>query len=967
MRIINKAESWEKVYDAFEQINFSAFDYLTVKQSIIDYLRLYFPEDFNDWIESSELLPIIEAFAYVAELLAYRFDMNAHENILSVAQRKESVLRLAKLLSYNSSRNIPSRGLVKVSSISTTESVFDSLNTNLANKTIRWNDPNNARWKEQFILVIDSVLKQKFGSVTPSDRTQVQDVLFEVYTLDNTPITNNTISYDISVADISYPMELVGVELTAYGPEEVRPEKDLNMSILYLSDGLGDSSDNTGFFFFTKQGEIGRQLVDFDGVTPNQTYDVGIENCNETDVWVNRIYPDTGYIYNETDVRSESRPGEWKQVDVASAQNIIFNTESNRNKYEIETLDDDKFRLIFGDGNFANIPSGRFEIWYRVSANVEMSIPQNAIQNVANKINYLDVNNKEHAFTFNVSLVNSIQNSAPSEDIERIRRVAPARYYTQDRMVNGRDYNEFMLQDNSILKLRAINRTFSGDSKYIHWHDPKEYYENVKLFGNDLVLYFDSIDKSQFVNATDLPAQNDEWDTDGVYNGTTISALIDNYIEPILGTDLYFMTFTIVGVAPAYIRKTFTDDEYMELKLKIESIAAQNNDTCYMFYSAEDDLWTTLSSDNEIPDWWITVSSLSNDNWEINYRGKKTVAHSPTTKFWVTNGQDRVITTDTLNTNLDEIVLLGANKNTIGETIDEDNSFNVIRQMEIEVGEDAGTESVQYLEVIPVDANGDGVPDNSDLSYLFGSADWVYFHREDTNTPWSYIPGSEYPTDIPPDESALWKKENGIDRMNFLWMHRTPRYHLIDPASSNIIDVFIISRGYYTSVRQWLSGKIASKPTPPTPFTLRTDYNYMLNNKMISDTVVLHPGKIKVIFGSLAKDALQATIKVIKSQSYSLSSNQIKVKIVDIVNEFFDINRWEFGETFYFTELSSFIHTQLPVEIDSVILVPKYSSHVFGDLYQVLTKEDEIIQPNITVNDIEIIESINSSNSRRSS
>jgi hypothetical protein len=149
------------------------------------------------------------------------------------------------------------------------------------------------------------------------------------------------------------------------------------------------------------------------------------------------------------------------------------------------------------------------------------------------------------------------------------------------------------------------------------------------------------------------------------------------------------------------------------------------------------------------------------------------------------------------------------------------------------------------------------------------------------------------------------------------------------------------------------------EPIAPTPFTLRSDYNYMLDNKMISDSVILHPGKVKVLFGPLAHRTLQATIKIIRSSNRSTTANQLKAKIVDLVYEFFDINKWEFGETFYFTELSAFIHANLPVELDSVVLVPKHNNNVFGDLYQVIIKEDEIVQPNITVDDIQVIESIN--------
>ena len=118
-RIIGRAENWEKVYEAYQSVNFTAFDYESVKQSLINYIKLYHSEAFSDIIESSELIVLIELFAWISETYAYRLDMNAHENFITTAQRKESVLRLAKLLSYNASRNIPARGLVKITSIST--------------------------------------------------------------------------------------------------------------------------------------------------------------------------------------------------------------------------------------------------------------------------------------------------------------------------------------------------------------------------------------------------------------------------------------------------------------------------------------------------------------------------------------------------------------------------------------------------------------------------------------------------------------------------------------------------------------------------------------------------------------------------------------------------------------------------------------------------------------------------------
>ena len=197
-RIVNRAENWERAYEAFQQVNFAAWDFQTIKESLVDYLKLYYPEEFNDFIETSELISVLELFAYVGELVAYRFDLNAHENFISTAERKESVLRLAKLLSYNANRNIPARGLVKMTSVSTTERVFDSNGNDLSNVTIRWNDVNNPNWKEQFIIVMNRVMDQNFGSVSPTDRIQVQDVVFERYKVINNPLTNNVLPYSIT-------------------------------------------------------------------------------------------------------------------------------------------------------------------------------------------------------------------------------------------------------------------------------------------------------------------------------------------------------------------------------------------------------------------------------------------------------------------------------------------------------------------------------------------------------------------------------------------------------------------------------------------------------------------------------------------------------------------------------------------------------------------------------------------------
>lgn len=954
-RVLNRAETWEMAYEAFQQVNFTAWDFDSIKKSLLDYLKLYYPEeDFNDYIESSELIAVLELFAYVGELIAYRQDMNAHETIMTQADRKESVLRLAKLLSYNASRNIPARGLVKIVSISTTEQIFDSRGNDLTNKTIIWNDQNNDQWKDQFLIVLNRVLGQPFGSVLPSDRVQVQDVLIELYGLNNNPLNNNVLSYNINVSGQTYPMELVSSSLDENGPYEKRPEKNLMMNILYLADGLGDASDNTGFFFFTKQGQLQRTQTIFDGVTPNQTFDVLIQNSNNIDVWVNNIDPITGQIIIG-DGSTTQRAGEWNQVDVANAQNIIFNTNPNRNKYEIETLVNDQFRLIFGDGNFASIPSGMFEIWSRISANDNIVIPSNAIQNIQNSISYPDNAGKKQVLTFNFSLLDSIQNSASSEDIEHIKRIAPAVYYTQDRMVNGQDYNTFMLQDNSILKLRSINRTFAGDSKYIAWHDPREYYDNVKMFSDDGVVYFNNYNISQRIAPGSVPAP------DYGANSSITSALLINYIQPILSSNEFYVKSLLSGVLPNMIRTTFSQSESIAIQNALSGAINASPATIYLNYDVSSNMWQVSTTQPII--YWISVEIQTNNYWDIEFLAQRVIVHSDSLNFWITNQNAKTITYDTLNGNYDQITILAANLNPNGEILTTNYVLNVSNQLIHDTGINKGIESINDVIVLPGDSNGDGIPDYVTLPYLISPNTWVYFNRTCIDAcEWVFVPYSSTTYTAWQNDQAsgagLWKRENGREDINFLWMHRTPRYHLIDPAPANIMDSYIITRGYYSSLRQWLTGKIAERPIPPTPFTLKATYGYLLDSKMITAEVILHPGNIKLLFGQYADNTLQATFNVVRSQNKTLTNNQIKTAIVDAINDYFDINQWEFGQTFYFTDLATYIHSTLPNDISSIVLVPTYNNDMFGDLFQVYAKENEILQPSISVNDIIIVNSL---------
>ena len=49
--------------------------------------------------------------AFLGQSLAFRADLNARENFLDTAERRDSVLKLARLISYSPKRNIAASGI----------------------------------------------------------------------------------------------------------------------------------------------------------------------------------------------------------------------------------------------------------------------------------------------------------------------------------------------------------------------------------------------------------------------------------------------------------------------------------------------------------------------------------------------------------------------------------------------------------------------------------------------------------------------------------------------------------------------------------------------------------------------------------------------------------------------------------------------------------------------------------------
>lgn len=72
----------------------------TLKQDLIEYCKLVYPEQYQDFSEASIGMMLLELNAYVGDVLSYHLDHRFNEMFLETAQQRSSLFRLSRNLGY---------------------------------------------------------------------------------------------------------------------------------------------------------------------------------------------------------------------------------------------------------------------------------------------------------------------------------------------------------------------------------------------------------------------------------------------------------------------------------------------------------------------------------------------------------------------------------------------------------------------------------------------------------------------------------------------------------------------------------------------------------------------------------------------------------------------------------------------------------------------------------------------------
>ena len=1100
---------WKAIYQTFREADFRSYDYETLRKSFIDYIRVYYPETFNDYIESSEFIALMDVMAFMGQGLAFRSDLNARENFIDTAERRDSVVKLANLVSYTPKRNLAGQGYIKVVSIQTSQNLTDLNGYNLSNQTVLWNDPANINWLEQFNTIINATLinTQRIGR--PGNTAQISGITTDEYAINIPPATLPIVPFTAVVDNQSMNFELVSsTSLNEDYVYEIPPAPSNRMNMAYRNDKLGYGSPNTGFFFYFKQGNL--QNFDFNLAQQiaNQVVDIDIQGINNTDTWLYQLSTDNSSTVSRT---------LWQQVENVYADAYLQTENSIRRIFSVGSRFNDQVSYIFGDGVFSEIPVGTFRAYVRAGNALTYTIDPTEMQNLSVTISYVSRVGRTETLTLGLELQTPVSNAQARETLANIKQRAPSRYYTQNRMVNGEDYNNFPYTlYSSIIKSKAINRSSVGVSKNLDLLDPTGKYSSTNSFSSDGGMYQNS------TNGNELLTINTSGDIITFLSDTLGALLADNrarqyYIQNYTrynvnstsgdGT-VYWQEQTVdansltgyffningsdntpipIGTYSTYNMKYATKGAMIKFIAPSGYYFSETNRLIAGIASPSDKtyVWTTVLNvvgdgynngegafsnglgpvtlngyipqgaivstilpafDNSLPNiviqecivrmelnqsfslifnnsltiaqdrwsigtynasnYFVNLLSLGNNRYSISYRSLAYYFGSVADTRFTFDTSKLVYDPFTGKILQDFVKVLATNtqpssnyplatpitSSIIGQTVESDGYVNdfEVEIASIDVNDRTIVSNPDFFTEVTGYVNGNSnigiytffelIQDAVNLSryQLISSSDVIFQYATKTQIE---IVKYEYPegqvfyaytdnlfyTTIQDQtvntpfyvvtEQPQYSMKPGRQGLQFQYRHNSNNTTRIDPATTNIIDLYVVTQAYYTAYQNWLQDITNTVPQPdrPTINELTQSYGLVNDYKMLSDSVILNSVVFLPLFGPKAPTQLRGTVKVIRANNTNASDSEIRSAILSAMDAYFDINNWNFGDTFYFSELTAYLHAQVGELISSVVLVPNDPTMSFGDLYEIKSAPYEIFANGATANDVVVI------------
>lgn len=456
-----------------KEIKYLSKSFPEFRQNLIDFARVYFPDTYNDFNETSPGMMFIEMASFVGDVLSFYIDSQFKENLIEYAEEQGNIISIAQSLGYKT----------RPTSAAATELEVFQVVPALGSADLYQPD---ARF---FLRVAPNMVVSSTDFGTVNFRT-TEEINFAneidretiVYTVDENgqPLTYlakktaKVISGDIktSVFSIGSPEKFKKLVLSESNVIEVLSTVDSNGNVWNEVDYLAQD------LIFEDKTNVSPSSLSQEGVPPQ--YLIRVKRSPRR--FVTRYTPDFKLelhfgsgILEDTDELVFFEP---KKIASSEYQSRLAST----------SLDPSDF---LSTNSYGLAPSNTdLTVKYVIGQGIKSNVPSNTIRNVVSRDIISDRSSfigQEAALFDSIVRTLAVNNPTPAtggkdqDSIEEIRQNALAFFNAQNRVVSARDYvvrsyamspkygsvaKAFVIQDEQINNVLQ-NRVDPADGKYV--------------------------------------------------------------------------------------------------------------------------------------------------------------------------------------------------------------------------------------------------------------------------------------------------------------------------------------------------------------------------------------------------------------------------------------------------------------------------------------------------------------------
>ena len=421
-------------------VNYLNKDFSSLKESLMNYAKSYFPDTYQDFNETSPGMMLLEMNAYVGDVLSFYIDQQYKEMLLPLATERRNVINMAKMFGYKVKPIIPSYVTLTFTSevtASTDRSKIDYSNGGIFNPGIEIESISNSN-------IVFTTLEHIDFQITQSNDTAV------IGTEDDAGLaTSYTLSRNVTA--VSAKEKTISFQIGA--PEKFRKLTIPDTNVVDIVSCVDSNGNNWYEVDFLAQDQIPIKTHYTDDIDRNSAY------ATEGGLPSSTAVP-FSLTYRKTTKRFTRETNVDNTTSLVFGNGVLKNGQTITEDYiDMEQLGitipgqtsdlNDGIDPLLGDfySTLGETPNNTtLTITYRVGGGTQSNIPAGNI--ITTPTSTADNGNTNAQLT-------SVINNSPAiggknkEEIIEIKEKAKAFFATQNRCVTKEDYEARILNMDS--------------------------------------------------------------------------------------------------------------------------------------------------------------------------------------------------------------------------------------------------------------------------------------------------------------------------------------------------------------------------------------------------------------------------------------------------------------------------------------------------------------------------------------